>query len=106
MAKAYEKAGINLIAISTDSPGDLQKSHDNYKNKTPFPFPLVSDNKLEIFKKYRAFDDFENIPLHGTFLIDGQGRVRWQDISYEPFMNPNFLLKEAMRLLGQTKIAE
>ncbi|MDB4610063.1 peroxiredoxin family protein, partial [Verrucomicrobia bacterium] len=61
--------------------------------------PLVSDADLRIFKTYRAFDDFENQPLHGTFLIDGDGLVRWQDISYEPFNNPDFLLKEAKRLL-------
>ena len=45
------------------------------------------------------FDDFENQPLHGTFLIDRDGLVRWQDISYEPFSEVDFLLKEAKRLL-------
>jgi hypothetical protein len=39
--------------------------------------------------------------LHGTFLIDGRGRVRWQDICYEPFTEVDFLLKESMRLLAQ-----
>ena len=29
---------------------------------------------------------------HGIF-IDSQGKVRWQDISYEPFNDPEFLLK-------------
>ena len=64
-----------------------------------FPFPLVSDAELRIFKAYRVFDDFENQPLHGTFLIDRDGLVRWQDISYEPFSEVDFLLKEAKRLL-------
>ena len=31
--------------------------------------------------------------------IDAKGRVRWQDISYEPFNEPEFLLEEARRLL-------
>ena len=44
-------------------------------------------------------DDFEEDELHGTFLIDESGKLRWQDISYEPFMEPEFLLKEAQRLL-------
>ena len=72
---------------------------ENTQVQGEFPFPLVSDADLRIFKTYRAFDDFENQPLHGTFLIDGDGLVRWQDISYEPFNNPDFLLKEAKRLL-------
>ena len=62
---------------------------------------LLSDGKLEVFKKFRAFDDFEQQPLHGTFLIDGDGRIRWQDISYQPFMEHEFLLGEAQRLLSQ-----
>jgi hypothetical protein len=37
--------------------------------------------------------------LHGTFIVDGDGFVRWQDINYEPFMDTDFLLKEATRLL-------
>jgi hypothetical protein len=55
-----------------------------------------------MFKEYRCFDDFENQPLHGTFIIDAKGMVRWQDISYEPFMNHEFLLKESTRLLDQS----
>ena len=105
-AKDFAKAGISMVAISTDDQSRLQKSLNNYKGKKPFPIPLVSNNKLDVFKKYRVYDDFEKIPLHGTFLIDGRGRVRWQDISYEPFMNVDFLLQESKRLLGQTKIAE
>jgi len=38
--------------------------------------------------------------LHGTFLVDGGGRIRWQDISYEPFMHPGWLLAECRRLLA------
>jgi len=41
--------------------------------------------------------------LHGTFLIDGHGLVRWQEISYQPFTQPKFLLDEAQRLLRQPR---
>ncbi len=116
----FNEAGISLVAISTDDILNLKKSidgfggqdatqnsvdqnlqilRDNSEDTDGFPFPLVSDAGLRVFKAYRAFDDFENQPLHGTFLIDGDGLVRWQDISYEPFNNPDFLLKEARRLL-------
>jgi hypothetical protein len=39
--------------------------------------------------------------LHGTFLIDGMGYIRWLDISYDPFTETEFLLKESQRLLSQ-----
>ena len=42
----------------------------------------------------------EDMALHGTYLIDGAGRIRWQDVSYEPFMDTAFLLEESKRLLG------
>ena len=67
----------------------------------PFPFHLFADEKLTAFKEWRAHDDFEQMPLHGTFLIDKRGYVRWQDISYEPFTEPDFLLAESKRLLAQ-----
>lgn len=118
--KEFVDAGISLVAISTDEIKKLKKSVDSFQiedtldiplekdlkaflenTETPgeFPFPLLSDADLNIFKDYRAYDDFENQPLHGTFLIDGEGLIRWQDISYEPFNEPEFLLKEAKRLL-------
>ena len=42
--------------------------------------------------------------LHGTFLIDGNNQVRWQDVSYEPFMHPEWLLEESLRLLDMDKV--
>ena len=95
----YREAGIEIVAISTDSEADLQQSIDNYEGG--MPFPLVSNEELDVFKSWRAYDDFEQVPLHGTFLIDPAGLVRWQDISYEPFQDPAFLLKESKRLLAQ-----
>jgi peroxiredoxin len=100
VAKAYADAGISMIAISTDSADALHETFAKAKDADGFPFPIVADPTLATFKTYRAFDDFEKIPLHGTFLIDGAGFVRWQDISYEPFRNAQWLLAESRRLLA------
>jgi peroxiredoxin len=99
MAKDFNDAGIQLIAISSDDTAGLKQSIEDYKDG-PIPMPLVADNALEIFKAYRCYDDFEQQPLHGTFFIDGSGQVRWQDINYQPFNDPKFLLGEAKRLMG------
>jgi peroxiredoxin len=98
-AKKFQDAGISLVAVSTDSVQGLKQTLTLTKPRSALPFPLVSDERLEVFKKYRAFDGFEKIPLHGTFLVDGDGLVRWHDISYEPFKEVDFLLGEAKRLL-------
>ena len=99
--RAFKEAGIEIVAISTDSAEGLRKTLMSAADKTPFPFPIVSDQKLEVFKSYRCYDDFEKTPLHGTFLVDGKGQVRWHDISYEPFTEIPFLLEESKRLLSQ-----
>jgi|GEM_PF-40429 len=96
----FAAAGIDIVAVSTDDQAGLKTSIDNYGDG-PLPFQLLADAKLDAFHAYRCFDDFENLPLHGTFLIDGQGLVRWQDISYEPFKDTKFLLAESQRLLKQ-----
>jgi len=95
--KDFEDAGIEMIAISSDDNAGLSKSLDDYKGE--MPMRLASDSKLKVFKAFRAHDDFESQALHGTFLIDANGKIRWQDISYEPFMDHEFLLGESKRIL-------
>jgi len=101
MVQEFEQAGFPLMAISTDNQEGLKTSIKNY-DKGDLPIPLFSNDKLDVFKSFHVFDDFEKQPLHGTFIIDGKGNVVWQDISYEPFMDPKFVLQEAQRLLPQT----
>lgn len=104
MQPAFAGAGIDLVAISSDSVDALRESIEKRAaaGTAPLPVLLLSDSSLSVFKDYRAFDDFENQPLHATFLIDKDGQVRWQDLGYEPFTEPKFLLEEAKRLLTLT----
>jgi peroxiredoxin len=99
-ATKFQQAGISIAAISTEPLDVLQGSVEKLSPKEAVPFPLAADPEMNVFKSYRAYDDFEDMPLHGVFLIDGTGLVRWQDISYEPFTDAAFLLDEAQRLLG------
>ena len=95
----FEATGIKMVAISTDDHEGLLKSIKDAGDV--MPIRLTSDASNDVFRKFRAFDDFENQPLHGTFLVDGKGRIRWQDIGFEPFMEHQFLLDEAKRLLAK-----
>lgn len=99
--KDFAEAGIEIVAISTDDHEGLLKSVDDAGGAEEFGIRLTSNGDQSVFKEFRAYDDFEDQPLHGTFLIDKEGKVRWQDISYEPFMDHEFLLKEAQRLLAK-----
>lgn len=101
LASQFAAAGISLVALSSESPDTLKASLDKLSAGEALPFPLAADPDLSVFKAYRAFDNFENTPLHAVYLIDGQGLVRWRDIGFEPFSDAKFLLDEAGRLLGQ-----
>ena len=100
MSDKFAQAGISLAAVSTDSTAELCKSLQNFSETGEFAFPLMSSADLSAFKAYRAHDDFEDKPLHGIFLIDGQGLIRWQDIGPDPFNDAAFLLEESQRLLS------
>ncbi len=100
LTKEFTAAGIQLIAVSTEQAEDLFKTFALAKGQEGFPFPILADPSLATFKSFRAFDDFETTPLHGTFLIDADGLVRWQDISYQPFTQAKWLLSESKRLLA------
>ena len=90
-------AGVGFPDLRNSSRRDytVYSSADRIDGEKSFP-------ELDAFKVNRAFDDFENRPLHATILIDAQGMVRWQDISHEPFKDIDFLLLESKRLLPLT----
>ncbi|QTN33225.1 redoxin domain-containing protein [Akkermansiaceae bacterium] len=96
----FTAAGLPVLAISTDSVAELAKSQENYsEGGGAFPFPLLADAEKGAFKAYGAHDDFEGKALHGTFLIDPEGKILWADIAADPFMDLDFLIKESLRLL-------
>ncbi len=99
LQKSFKAAGISLLAVSVDSVDGLRQTINDTVPKERLNFPLLSDPKLTAFRAFRAFDGFEKAPLHGTFLIDGAGLIRWHDISFTPFKEVGFLLKESARLL-------
>ena len=97
MVEQYKAAGIEVAGISTESLSQLQSGLRKYDGE--MKINLIANPELEIFRSFRCYDDFEGVPLHGTFLIDANGRIRWQDIGYKPFMDAKFLLEESTRLL-------
>jgi peroxiredoxin/tetratricopeptide (TPR) repeat protein len=99
---ALKALNVETLSISTDDV-EATRSLKNNQDGVKFPMPMLADPGLEYFKRYRAFDDFENQPLHGTFLIDTQGNVRFQRISADPFLDVEFIKAEAARLNRMVK---
>ncbi len=91
------KLDIDTVAISTDDSAAC-KALKNNKDDIKFPIPFLADPKQELFKLYRSYDDFERQPLHGVFLIDAEGNVRFQRVSADPFLDVEFIKAEAARV--------
>jgi thioredoxin-dependent peroxiredoxin len=81
----FKRAGTAILGISRDSI----RSHDNFKEKYKFPFPLLSDSK-EIACK--LFDVIQEKNMYGrkvmgiqrsTFLLDDKGILRqeWRGVT-------------------------
>jgi peroxiredoxin len=98
-APDYEKAGIALAAVTLEPLSLAGRITEQMSTKKLPPFPIFCDPSQAMFKTFRAYDDFEAEPLHAALLVDAKGRLRWLDISWQPFSDTAFLLKEAQRLL-------
>lgn len=95
---AYAEAGIEVIAVSTDSVAGLKKTFEIAGDEESVPFQLVSDHSLQAFRSYGAYDSSNDETLHGTYLIDPEGRVLWQRTGAGPVMETAELLMEAKRV--------
>lgn len=100
-AADFDKAGIQLVAVTLEPTQVAGKIREklSLKKDQPLPFPILCDSSLEAFKKVRAYDDFEKETLHATLLIDPANKLRWLDISWQPFTDAKFALEESKRLL-------
>ena len=82
----FKKRGVQVIGISIDS----QFTHLAWRNTAidkggigPIDFPLVSDIKHKIMKKYGVVHP-AGVALRGSFLIDKEGIVRSQVVNDLP----------------------
>jgi peroxiredoxin len=96
---ALKALNTEVVALSTDDAEATRKLKENAEG-VKFPMAMLADPKLEVFKRYRAYDDFEDRPLHATILIDAAGNVRFQRISSDPFLDVDFIKAEAARVNG------
>ncbi len=101
----FRKLGMDVLAVSSESPEQIQSALSNYDKK--LEVPLHTTTELAAFKTMRCYDDFEKQPLHGLYLLLPAKMVcpsvAWQDIGFEPFMDVDFIANEAQRLIKLDK---
>lgn len=106
----FRDAGIEFVAISSDPvetlKGRIKLEDGGPKPDDEFPFMVLADPKLEAFRSFGGYDDFEGGPLHLTVLLDAKGRMVWSDRGHAPFKRPAELLAEAKRLMKSGEVVQ
>ncbi len=94
---SFERLGIQALGISDDTPEKSLELLAGPKGPS-IPFPLLSDPDRKVARGFGAHDTFEDLALHGLYLLDWQGGIRWSRVSAQPFMNIGFVTSEVERL--------
>ena len=96
-------AGTGVVALSSASPERIASS----EKMASLSIRLLSDPDHANAKRFHSYDEFEEMELHSTILIDGRGKVRWARTGGDPFMELDFLVGEIKRVNGvETTVAK
>lgn len=70
---------VQVLAVSVDS----MFSQRAWADQEGFSFPLLSDfwPHGEVARAYGVLDEDRGLALRGTFIIDGEGVVRWKVVN-------------------------
>jgi peroxiredoxin len=100
--KEFSAANAVVLAVCSAPPAKNKES----KALGDVKITLLSDKNHENARRFASYDDFENLELHSTILIDSEGKVRWKRTGGDPFNNVDFLLKEFAHVNADLKSAE
>lgn len=89
----FGDANTVVLAVSAATP---EMNKDSVK-LSPFKVTLLSDVNHANARRFSSYDDFEDMELHSTILIDAKGQVRWKRTGGDPFGDVDYLLGEIKR---------
>lgn len=73
---------VQVVTVSVDS----MFTHRAWADQEGYTFPLLSDfwPHGQVARAYGVFDEEKGIATRGTFVIDGEGVVRWSVVNPIP----------------------
>ena len=78
----FHQRGIEVVAISVDSPAESQKLCQS----RGYTFPFLSDPKAEMIRLYgvrhaNGRGEGKDIARPAEFLVDAKGTIRWVNLT-------------------------
>lgn len=101
-ARAGDWASENTVVLGVSSASPEKNAASAKLGK--LAMRLLSDHDHENARRFASYDDFEEIELHSTILIDAAGRVHWKRTGGEPFADMDFLLKSVKQMNKQAAL--
>jgi peroxiredoxin len=89
----FSSSNTVVLAVSGAKP---EANRESIK-LAPFGVTLLSDVNHANARRFASYDDFEEMELHSTTLIDAEGQVRWKRSGGDPFQDVDYLLNEIRR---------
>lgn len=100
-ASEWQAKNTVVLAVSSAEPED-NKSSEALRELS---IQLLSDRDHENARRFTSYDDFEEMELHSTILIDTKGRVHWKRTGGDPFTDIDFLLQSLKRMNEKPEVA-
>ena len=91
----WDRLNTVVLGVSSAPP---EKNSEALKQFGDLPARLLSDPDHANARRFHSYDDFEDIELHSTILIDKRGRVYWARFGGDPFSDMAFLVKQVERM--------
>ena len=89
----YKDNGLQVLAISQDSPRSVSKVKSFIKGRR-FTFPVLLDTNKDVYRKFRLYG------LPHTFVLNRKGEIVFRRYGYRPG-DENELKEKVAELIGQ-----
>lgn len=96
----FQKLGVNVFSVSTDTTFVHKAWHDNSKTINKIKFPMLADPTGKVCRDYGTYIEEEGLALRGTFIIDPDGILK----AYE--LHDNSIGRSTKELLRKVKAAQ
>jgi peroxiredoxin len=104
----FDRLGVQIVTVSTDTPEELRDGHDAHGLKAR----MLSDRDLAVTDAFGLRNQgihsgppvgAEALPVPTSLLIDGDGKVLWMDQSenYQRRSGPDYVLAALRTHLGR-----
>jgi len=96
----FEKLGVNVYGVSTDSHFAHKAWHDTSDAIKKVNYPLIGDPTGTLSRNFEVMIEEEGMALRGTFVINPEGQIKVMEV------HDNGIGRDASELMRKVKAAQ